>query len=133
MKFKDWCKRGIWRELFKILRGNPDGESFMLDATIVRAHACSAGQAKDPADKEALGRSCGGFSTKVHAMVDALGNPVAFSLTPGQHHDQHGMPLTKNLKNTVLLADKGYDSDMFLKRLEQQGVKAVIPTKKTVK
>ncbi len=59
MKFKDWCKRGIWRQLFEALKGDPDGETFMIDATIIRAHACAAGQAKDSADIEALGRVSG--------------------------------------------------------------------------
>jgi transposase len=66
-------------------------------------------------------------------MVDALGNPVAFSLTAGQRHDKHGIPLTKDLEDTTLLADKGYDSDAFLKKLKKQGVTAVIPPKKTAK
>jgi transposase len=36
---------------------------------------------------EAIGRSKGGLSTKIHALVDALGNPLGFVLTPGQAHD----------------------------------------------
>jgi hypothetical protein len=105
----------------------------MIDATIIRAHACAAGQTKDSGNEEALGRSCGGFSTKIHAMVDALGNPVSFSLTAGQRHDKQGIPLTKELKDTTLLADRIYDIDAFLKTLAQQNVKAVIPPKKTAK
>ena len=39
---------------------------------------------------QAIGRSRGGLSTKIHALVDALGNPLAFLLTPGQAHDLVG-------------------------------------------
>ena len=45
----------------------------MIDATIVRAHRRSAGAPKDGA--QAIGRSRGGLTAKIHALVDALGNP----------------------------------------------------------
>ena len=41
-------------------------------------------------DDQAIGRSKGGLSTKIHALVDALGNPLRFLLTPGQAHDLIG-------------------------------------------
>ncbi len=53
-----------------------DEEAVMIDATIVRAHACSAGYKKNSQEQEALGRSKGGFTTKIHALVDDLGNPL---------------------------------------------------------
>ena len=63
---------------------DPDMESIMIDGTIVRAHACAAGapqnQKDDPQD-QALGRSKGGFTTKIHVMVTAIGNPLDFILT----------------------------------------------------
>ena len=132
-RYKRWCDRGVWAFVFQKMHDDIDAEAFMIDATIVRAHACSAGQSKNSAEREALGRGCGGFSTKIHALVDALGNPVAFSLTAGQRHDKHGIPLTKDLKGTTLLADKGYDNNAFLKSLEKQNVTAIIPPKKTEK
>ena len=42
---------------------------------------------KNGEDDQAIGRSHGGLSTKIHALVDALGNPLEFLLTPGQAHD----------------------------------------------
>lgn len=36
---------------------------------------------------QVLGRNCGGFTTKIHAALDALGNPFEFTLTPGQEAD----------------------------------------------
>ena len=44
---------------------------------------------KDGGD-EAIGRSRGGLTTKIHALVDALGNPTGFALSPGQAHDLEG-------------------------------------------
>jgi transposase len=58
----------------------------MIDSTIVRAHQHSAGALKKIED-QALSRSRGGLSTKIHALVDALDNPLRLLLTPGQAHD----------------------------------------------
>jgi transposase len=134
MRFKSWSNKGIWADLFEQVKVNPDMEANMIDATIVRAHACSAGYKKDSQDQEALGRSKGGFTTKVHALVDALGNPLKFILTPGQRHDiTQADSLVQGLENTMLLADKGYDSNALVQRLEGQKCIAVIPPKKNRK
>ena len=55
-------------------------EWLLLDSTVVRAHQHAAD--KKGQRTEALGRSHGGFSTKVNVGVDALGNPVRLQLTP---------------------------------------------------
>jgi len=78
-KFKRWEIRGIWNEIFEYMQIELDNELCMIDATIVRAHQCAAGYSKNSQVQEALGRSVGGFSTKVHIFVDALGNPLLFS------------------------------------------------------
>ena len=62
----------------------------MIDATIVRAHQHSAGAKNSSAEEEDIGRSKGRLGTKIHAVVDALGNPVSFFLTPGQASDLDG-------------------------------------------
>src|SRR5215212_6020638 len=59
----------------------------MIDATVVRAHQHSAGARKKGDSNEAIGRSRGGLTTKIDAIVDALGNPPAASLTGGHVHD----------------------------------------------
>lgn len=85
-------------------------------------------------DEQALGRSRGGFSTKVHLAVDALGNPLRFLLTAGQSHDQtQADELVKDFAFEVLLADKGYDTKAFLDGLEAQGVQIVVPSRKNRK
>jgi transposase len=76
-----------------------------------------------------MGRSKGGLSTKIHATVDALGNPTGFLLPPGQACDLEGADvLLPALAAPVVIADKGYDADeRVLSRLEQAGKTAVIP------
>jgi transposase len=134
MRFKSWSDKGVWADLFEQAKVDPDIESTMIDATIVRAHACSAGYKKDSQDQQALGRSKGGFTTKIHTLVDALGNPLKFTLSPGQRHDiTQADFLVQDLENTMILADKGYDSNALVQRLEGQKCIAVIPPKKNRK
>ena len=59
-----------------------------------------------------LGRSRGGFSTKIHVSVDGLGNPLRFTLTAGQEHDiTEADALIENMDSEYVIADRGYDSD----------------------
>ena len=71
------------------------------------------------------------MSTKIHATVDALGNPLGFHLTPGQACDLDGADvLLPQLEAGTILADKAYDADdRVLKVLENSGKIAVIPPK----
>ena len=63
----------------------------------------------DNAATEALGRSRGGFSCKIHALTDALGLPVRFILTGGQAADiTQATPLMQGMSTGALLSDKGY-------------------------
>ena len=129
-KFLRWKKRGIWEALFKYFQ-EIDDEWFMIDGSIIRANQCAAGYNKE--SNEALGRSCGGFSTKIHALVDALGNPVKFVLSPGNEHDvTRAEELTKDLK-TKILGDKGYDSQQFVDFLGKSNCEAVIPSRSNCK
>ena len=83
---------------------------------------------KGTQETEALGRSRGGFSTKLHARCDAKGRPLGFVLTPGQAHDIQGFgPLFRMIE--ALLADKGYDADAIREELAKAQVEAVIPAK----
>lgn len=83
-----------------------------------------------------MGRSRGGLSTKVHAVVDGLGNPLRVLLTPGNRNDicyvqQLLEPF--DLRGKYVIADKGYDSDRFVHWLEERGAIIVIPSRKTAK
>ncbi len=82
---------------------------------------------------QAIGRSKGGLSTKIHATCDALGNPTGFYLTAGQCCDLDGSDvLLEQLDDDVeaLLANKAYDADERVReRLSAKGCAAVIPPK----
>jgi transposase len=70
------------------------------------------------------------LTTKIHAVVDALGNPLALSLTGRQAHDiTQAETLVAKVEPEAVLADKGYDSDGFIASLECREIEAVIPPK----
>ena len=82
-------------------------------------------------EAQALGRSRGGFSTKIHIAVDALGNPLRLILTAGQRHDSpQAAHLIADYEPQVLIADKGYDSGPLIESVTAKGIVAVIPPKK---
>ena len=89
------------------------------------------GRGKKTARKSTrVGLSRGGFSTKVHALTDALGNPLRFILTGGQESDiSQAENLLAGIHAGALLADKGYDADALLDTLRENQMDAVIPPK----
>ena len=72
------------------------------------------------------------MSTKIHALVDALGNPLEFLLTPGQAHDlQAADALLPSVQADTVIADKAFDADeRVIEPLEKAGKTVVIPPKR---
>ena len=133
--FSRWSKNNKLMKLFKNLSKNIDCEWLFMDGTHIRAHQHSSGSASK-AD-EAISKSVGGNSSKIHMIVDACGNPCEFLITDGTTHDVKVAPelLSKiSLKATEYVsADKGYDSDNLRKIITDQSANAVIPKKRNTK
>jgi len=99
----------------------------MVDGSIVRVHQHGAAKKKDQTE-QAQGKSRGGLSTKIHAAVDALGNPIRLILTEGQASDYtKADDLIEGFSADYVIADKGYDSDTFVMSVQNVGGQAVIP------
>lgn len=81
-RFRRRACKGVWDEL--LLEGVPTGalEAVVLDSSAGKAQRFASGARGGGG--EALGRSRGGLTTKIHAAVDALGRPLCFLPTPGQ-------------------------------------------------
>ena len=84
-----------------------------------------------------MGRSRGGLTTKIHALVDAEGLPIALKLTEGQAHDGKSAQdmLVDMTDGQILLADRAYDSDELRRNLAAQGAWANVkpmPNRKNV-
>jgi transposase len=93
-----------------------------------------------------LGRSRGGFGTKVHMVADGEGNPLHFELSPGQAHEsQYGEqvlsktslprrgPGKRRSRPVSVVCDKGYSSGEFRFYLRSRGIRPIIPKKKKEK
>lgn len=76
-----------------------------------------------------MGRSRGGLTTKIHAVVDALGLPIKLSLSEGQAYDGHqARHLLGDLPaKSMVLADRAYDADAIRQLISDQGAWANIP------
>lgn len=92
-------------------------------------------RAQKGAHHHAIGTSRGGRTTKIHALSDDLGRPVAFVLTPGNTHDLAGARalLTIRQPSRGLLADRAYDAASLRNWLAERGAEPVIPPNPTRK
>jgi transposase len=154
--FRRWQLTGTWAAILSGLQalGAEAGLidwTVSVDSTIVRAHSHAAGVRRHPQAQvspptgepanHALGRSRGGFSTKVHLAVETRRKPLAAVLTPGQAADspqfvpvltrirvprRRGRPRTRP---TRVLADKAYSARANRAYLRRRGIKATIPVK----
>lgn len=125
-RFSSWVKNKVWEHLFECLIQDADLEQVMIDSTIVRAHASSAGYRYNI--PEAMGRSRGGITSKIHVIVEALGLPLKFIVTAGNVNDiKMAKPLIQSIFNSHVIGDKGYDSNDFRTSLIDRNCTPVIP------
>ena len=81
-----------------------------------------------------MGRSRGGFGTKIHAAVSPLGHPVALKLTGAEAADSPHLPgLIAGIETEGVLADKGYDSDANRAAIRGRGAEPCIPPRRNRK
>ena len=74
------------------------------------------------------------MTTKIHVLVDALGNPVEVMLSPGQDHDLTcAESLIEAVDPGALIADKAFDADAFIAALDDRAIAPVIPCKSSRK
>ncbi|NJS40608.1 MAG: IS5 family transposase [Rhodobacteraceae bacterium] len=148
-QFRRWTLAGLWEGILEALNESrlvPDALQ-MIDiepvnatgsrepARVVRAHHQAAG-AKRGTPRQGLGRSRGSVTTKIHLRVNAAGLPMRSGITPGQTSDCLGFDLVMDdslTEPSVLLADRGYDSDKVRKTMEARNVVPVIPMRKSRK
>ncbi len=107
----------------------------MIDSTVIRAHHQAAG-AKGGTSRQGFGCSRGGFTTKIHLRVNGAGLSIRSAITPEQASDYLGFDLIMDAnipEPSVLLADRGYESDNVRKTMEARNVVPVIPMRKSRK
>jgi len=98
-----------------------------------RARACVGGRSKRGQEGQALGRSRGGFTTKIHAKSDASGGIIAFDLTGGEafdgRHFETLLDIGPDIQPRAVIGDKGYPSKANRDAARARGIAPVIPYK----
>ena len=133
-RFRRWAVAGRWEHLRRSLAGNARPDVLLLiDSTIVKAHPHAAGARRANGGgqgAQALGRSRGGFTSKVHAVVTGDGVLLRYRSTGGQVNDvTQATSLVHGLRGRAVVGDRAYDADDFLARIEAQGMVAAIPSR----
>jgi transposase len=131
-RFRAWTRVGLWTVILdNLANAARDDEALLVDSTAMRVHAHGANPAGGQIP-QAMARSRGGLSTKIHLACDALGYPVGFLLTGANVADiDQARPLLKThlRAGAQAIMDKGYDSDALRAYVNQLGGLAVIPPK----
>jgi len=110
-RFVRWGRAAVWDQIMDALAETHDAAVQMIDTSVVRVHQHGACIARS--SEQHMGRSRGGLTTKIRAVVDTNGLPVQLGLTPGKAHDNRlsSVLLTELRPRTMLLADRAYDAD----------------------
>jgi transposase len=104
-RFVRWRRAGVWARIMDALTAAHDAAVQMIDTSIVRVHQHAACIARNRG--QSMGRSRGGLTSKIHAVVDANGLPVRLGLTAGEAHDNRlALKLLSCLRSgSMLLAE----------------------------
>ena len=106
----------------------PKGRLRLIDATFIKVHQHAANWAAEP-NNQGIGRSKGGPTTKLHAVVDEYGTLVAIVLTAGNVNDWTVAPeLVSDLTYKTILADKAYDTNGLRSLIQKAHSTACIPS-----
>ena len=84
-RFVRWRRAGVWGRIIDALAAAHDAAVQMIDTSIVRVHQHGACITRNR--RQSMGRSRGGLTSKIHAVVDSNGLPVRLALSPGEAHD----------------------------------------------
>jgi transposase len=161
-RFRRWRRDGTWARILTYLMEDLEGQGrlghdlWLVDATIVRASRAAGGARKNPREvptiggpwstqliephHHALGRSRGGFGTKVNLLVTDCGIVLGIYVTPGQQHESTAFePLMRRVLlprrpgmpywPAQLAGDKGYSYPHVRRWLRRHHTEPVIPTR----
>ena len=147
-RFRRWTNNDLWCRIYRTILARVDAleridrELWCVDGSVVRAHRCASGwieQSEENDDLVALGRSRGGYSTKMHVLCDGRGTLLGITLTGGQRHestefenlvDHCELSLYRHNKRPDSIAgDKGYSCKAIRNLIASQSITAVIPSR----
>jgi transposase len=129
-RWRRWTAAGLWRRILQSLVRGATGQLRLLDCTHCKVHQHGLKPAGGQA-AQAIGRTNGGLNTKIAAIVDMRGRPLAVALAPGQQHDTRAVqPVLAALWRRRLVADKAFDSAAFRAQVRRRQSRACIPPRR---
>jgi len=128
--YRRWCREGIWQQVLDQVAPAAQAPAVVYgDASFIKVHR-SGLNAAGGRDLQAVGLTKGGWNTKLHAIVDGKGRPLALQLTAGNVADvSQAEELWQEVNTKTAVLDKGYDSDALRIWLFERGVAPCIPAK----
>lgn len=148
-RFRRWSDEGLWDRMYHTILKRVDRlekidrSLWCFDGSVIRAHRCASGmipQSEENDELVALGRSRGGYSTKIHVLCDGNGTLLGITAIGGQRHEPTEV---ENLIDQCILSvhrydsrpeaiagDKGYSSNAIRSYLDKLGIEPIIGTKK---
>lgn len=137
-RFRRWTVKGVIVRVFALcVERNPD--TVMIDGTIAKLHQHGAGARRNgmnPSESrrmQKIGRSSGGLTTKLIAVVDGTGHPIRFMLAAGNRHEGPLMVETLAVIDaSEVIADKAYGSNANRKFLSDRNIASTIPSRRHV-
>ena len=133
-----WAKAGVLDRVFAALQDEQiiriKIEALSLDSTIVKVHPDGTGALKN--GPQAIGKSRGGWTTKIHMVAADARTAITFSLSPGHNHDApEGRELLRMLKpvhSTVsMIMDRAYEGGETRQLVLELGFTPVVPPKQS--
>lgn len=127
-RFRRWAKKGVWERLLEHSQPVAGPDMLHIDSTTIKCHRTATGARGGAA--EAIGRSRGGLTSKVHNAVDSLGFVRRLLTSPGQRGDcTCAEALTIGLQPLSGVGDKAYDTDKLRAHWQARGIGVCIPPK----
>lgn len=128
-RFRRWAKKGTFDRLLQCSQPVAAPDVLHIDSTCIKCHRTATGARGG--GEEAIGRSRGGLTTKVHHAVDGLGFIRRQLTSPGQQADcKQAEALTAGLHPLSVVGDKGYDSDKAREHWRARGIGVCVPPKR---
>jgi transposase len=126
--YRRWCRDGIWQEVWEqVAPATKEPAAVYGDSSFIKVHR-SGLNAAGGRDLQAVGLTKGGWNTKLHAVVDGKGRPLALHLTAGNVADvSQAEALLEEVDAKMAVLDKGYDSDALRHWLLERGMTPCIP------
>lgn len=128
--YRRWCRDGIWQKVWDQVAPSAKGPAAVYgDSSFIKVHR-SGLNAAGGRQLQAVGLTKGGWNTKLHAVVDGKGRPLALQLSAGNVADiSQAEELLREVDAKMAVLDKGYDCDALRIWLFERGVTPCIPAK----